>query len=43
MALAAAGLFLTLTRAWSSDTVVLGSTMSLTGMYAREGKFYADA
>lgn len=43
MALAVAGLFLTVATAWSADTIVLGTAMSLTGKYAREGKFYADA
>ena len=43
MALAMAGLFLTVVTAWSADTIVLGTVMSLTGKYAREGKFYADA
>ena len=31
------------TPAWSADTILLGATMSQTGKYAREGKFYADA
>jgi branched-chain amino acid transport system substrate-binding protein len=43
MAPAATVLLLTAATAWASDTIVLGTTMSLTGMYAREGKFYADA
>jgi branched-chain amino acid transport system substrate-binding protein len=36
-------LFLTATAAWSADTIVLGTAMSQTGKYAREGKFYVDA
>ena len=43
MALAVAGLFVAVATAWSADTIVLGTAMSLTGKYAREGKFYADA
>jgi branched-chain amino acid transport system substrate-binding protein len=43
MALAAAGLFLTAATAWSADTIVLGTAISQTGKYAREGKFYVDA
>jgi branched-chain amino acid transport system substrate-binding protein len=33
---------LSATTAWSADTIVLGTAMSLTGKYAREGKFYVD-
>ena len=36
-------LLLTATTAWSADTIVLGTAMSQTGKYAREGKFYVDA
>jgi branched-chain amino acid transport system substrate-binding protein len=43
MGLAAAGLLVLAGTAWSADTIVLGTAMSLTGKYAREGKFYADA
>lgn len=43
MGLAAAGLLVLAGTAWSADTIVLGAAMSLTGKYAREGKFYADA
>jgi branched-chain amino acid transport system substrate-binding protein len=42
MDLAAVALILTAGSAWSADTIVLGTAMSLTGKYAREGKFYAD-
>ena len=42
MGLAAVALILTAGTAWSADTIVLGTAMSLTGKYAREGKFYAD-
>jgi branched-chain amino acid transport system substrate-binding protein len=42
-ALGIAGLLLMAVTAWSAETIVLGTTMSLTGKYAREGKFYADA
>jgi len=42
MGLAAAGLLLVAGTAWSADTIVLGTAMSLTGKYAREGKFYVD-
>jgi branched-chain amino acid transport system substrate-binding protein len=41
--LAAVALFLTATTAWSADTIVLGTAISQTGKYAREGKFYVDA
>lgn len=37
------GLVLTAAVAWSADTIVLGSAISKTGKYAREGKFYVDA
>jgi len=37
------GLILTVGTAWSADTIVLGTAMSQTGKYAREGKFYVDA
>jgi len=40
--LAAVALLLSATTAWSADTIVLGTAMSLTGKYAREGKFYVD-
>jgi branched-chain amino acid transport system substrate-binding protein len=43
MVMAFVGLILTVGTAWSADTIVLGTAMSLTGKYAREGKFYADA
>jgi branched-chain amino acid transport system substrate-binding protein len=43
MALAVVALFLTATTAWSADTIVLGTAISQTGKYAREGKFYVDA
>jgi branched-chain amino acid transport system substrate-binding protein len=43
MGLTVAALLLSATTAWSADTIVLGTAMSLTGKYAREGKFYADA
>ncbi len=43
MALAVVALFLTATTAWSADTIVLGTAISQTGQYAREGKFYVDA
>lgn len=42
MGLAAVALILTATAGWPADTIVLGTAMSLTGKYAREGKFYAD-
>jgi len=42
MDLAAVALILTAGSAWSADTIVLGTAMSLTGKYAREEKFYAD-
>ena len=29
--------------AWGADEIVLGSAISQTGKYAREGKFYVDA
>jgi branched-chain amino acid transport system substrate-binding protein len=41
--LAAVGLVLAAATAWSADTIVLGSAISQTGKYAREGKFYVDA
>ncbi len=41
--LAVAGLLLMATTAWSADTIVLGTAISQTGKYAREGKFYVDA
>ncbi|HXZ43765.1 MAG TPA: ABC transporter substrate-binding protein, partial [archaeon] len=41
--LAVAGLLLTAATAWSADTIVLGTAISQTGKYAREGKFYVDA
>jgi branched-chain amino acid transport system substrate-binding protein len=41
--LAAVALLLSATTAWSADTIVLGTAMSQTGKYAREGKFYVDA
>lgn len=42
--LAMVGLALTATAAWSAgETIVLGSAISQTGKYAREGKFYVDA
>jgi branched-chain amino acid transport system substrate-binding protein len=31
------------TTAWAADEIVLGSAISQTGKYAREGKFYVDA
>jgi branched-chain amino acid transport system substrate-binding protein len=37
------GLLLTAATAWSADTIVLGTAISQTGKYAREGKFYVDA
>ncbi len=43
MALVASGLLLTAATAWSADTIVLGTAISQTGKYAREGKFYVDA
>ncbi len=43
MALMVPALFLTATTAWSADTIVLGTAISQTGKYAREGKFYVDA
>ena len=43
MALAVVALFLKATTAWSADTIVLGTAISQTGKYAREGKFYVDA
>lgn len=42
MVLAVAALLLTAVTAWSADTIVLGTAMSQTGKYAREGKFYVD-
>ncbi len=41
--LAVVGLVATAATAWSADTIVLGTAMSQTGKYAREGKFYVDA
>jgi branched-chain amino acid transport system substrate-binding protein len=41
--LAVMGLLLTAATAWSADTIVLGTAISQTGKYAREGKFYVDA
>lgn len=38
-----AALLLAATTAWSADTIVLGTAISQTGKYAREGKFYVDA
>ncbi len=43
MGLAVVALLMTATTVWPADTIVLGTAMSLTGKYAREGKFYADA
>ena len=43
LGLAVWGLVVTATMAWSADTIVLGTAMSQTGKYAREGKFYLDA
>ncbi len=40
---AVVGLVLTAATAWSADTIVLGTAISQTGKYAREGKFYVDA
>ncbi len=40
--LVAVGLVAMATPVWSADTIVLGSAMSQTGKYAREGKFYVD-
>ncbi len=42
LGLAGVGLLLAAATAWSADTIVLGSAMSQTGKYAREGKFYVD-
>ena len=42
LGLAAMGILLLATTAWAADTIVLGSAMSQTGKYAREGKFYVD-
>ncbi len=41
--LAVGGLVATAATAWSADTIVLGTAISQTGKYAREGKFYVDA
>ncbi len=41
--LAVVGLVATAATAWSADTIVLGTAISQTGKYAREGKFYVDA
>jgi branched-chain amino acid transport system substrate-binding protein len=41
--LAAAGLLLAAGAASAADEIVLGSAISQTGKYAREGKFYVDA
>ncbi len=43
MCLAAAGLLLATGAASAADEIVLGSAISQTGKYAREGKFYVDA
>ncbi len=40
---AVVGFVLTAATAWSADTIVLGTAISQTGKYAREGKFYVDA
>ncbi len=40
---AALGLGLMASGAWAADEIVLGSAISQTGKYAREGKFYVDA
>jgi branched-chain amino acid transport system substrate-binding protein len=42
LTLAVLGLASVATTAWSADTIVLGTAMSQTGKYAREGKFYVD-
>ncbi|HSB68838.1 MAG TPA: hypothetical protein VLT62_05860, partial [Candidatus Methylomirabilis sp.] len=42
MVLAVVGLASVPTTAWAADTIVLGTAMSQTGKYAREGKFYVD-
>ena len=41
--LVAVGLLAMAMPAWSADTIVLGTAISQTGKYAREGKFYVDA
>ncbi len=43
LVLAVVGLVVTATTAWAADTIVLGTAISQTGKYAREGKFYVDA
>jgi branched-chain amino acid transport system substrate-binding protein len=43
IALALLGLLLTATVGSAADEVVLGTAISQTGKYAREGKFYVDA
>lgn len=43
LCLAAAGLLLATGAASAADEIVLGSAISQTGKYAREGKFYVDA
>lgn len=43
LGLAAAALLLLATAAWAADSIVLGTAISQTGKYAREGKFYVDA
>ena len=43
LGLAVVGLVVTATTAWAADTIVLGTAISQTGKYAREGKFYVDA
>jgi branched-chain amino acid transport system substrate-binding protein len=43
LALCAVGLALTPSAASAADEIVLGSAISQTGKYAREGKFYVDA
>ena len=40
--LAVLGLVSVAATAWAADTIVLGTAMSQTGKYAREGKFYVD-
>ncbi len=42
LGLAAIPILLAATTAWSADVIVLGTAMSQTGKYAREGKFYVD-
>ncbi len=43
LGVAATALLLLAPAARAADTILLGTAMSLTGKYAREGKFYADA